>query len=37
MYIINNIIHVFSKIMVNNYGLLKEVVNNKDKLFINKF
>ncbi|KAI3535955.1 hypothetical protein CSPX01_11112, partial [Colletotrichum filicis] len=35
--IIKNLVYVFIKIIFLNYGLLKEIILNRDKLFILKF
>ncbi|OHF01560.1 hypothetical protein CORC01_03050, partial [Colletotrichum orchidophilum] len=34
---IKKLIYIFFKIVIINYGLLKEIIFNKDKLFIIKF
>ncbi|KAK1504311.1 uncharacterized protein CCOS01_16904, partial [Colletotrichum costaricense] len=34
---IKNLIYIFTKVIFLNYGLLKEIIFNKDKLFILKF
>ncbi|KAK1448929.1 hypothetical protein CMEL01_08244, partial [Colletotrichum melonis] len=35
--IIKNLVYVFTKVIFSNYGLLKEIIFNKNKLFISKF
>ncbi|KAI3544658.1 hypothetical protein CSPX01_05457, partial [Colletotrichum filicis] len=35
--IIKNLIYVFIKVILSNYGLLKEIIFNTNKLFILKF
>ncbi|KAK1461900.1 hypothetical protein CCUS01_01490, partial [Colletotrichum cuscutae] len=35
--IIKNLVYVFIKVILSNYGLLKEIIFNKNKLFISKF
>ncbi|KAK1496675.1 hypothetical protein CTAM01_08313, partial [Colletotrichum tamarilloi] len=35
--IIKNLIYVFTKVIFLNYGLLKKIIFNKNKLFILKF
>ncbi|KAK1461781.1 hypothetical protein CCUS01_01371, partial [Colletotrichum cuscutae] len=34
---IKNLVYVFIKVILLNYGLLKEIISNKNKLFISKF
>ncbi|KAK1479633.1 hypothetical protein CCUS01_04762, partial [Colletotrichum cuscutae] len=34
---IKNLVYVLIKVILLNYGLLKEIILNKDKLFISKF
>ncbi|KAI3534482.1 hypothetical protein CSPX01_12099, partial [Colletotrichum filicis] len=35
--IIKDLVYVFTKVILLNYGLLKEIIFNKNKLFILKF
>ncbi|UQC81185.1 uncharacterized protein CLUP02_06671, partial [Colletotrichum lupini] len=35
--IIKDLVYIFTKTILLNYGLLKEIILNKDKLFISKF
>ncbi|KAK1456203.1 hypothetical protein CCUS01_10191, partial [Colletotrichum cuscutae] len=35
--IIKNLVYVFTKVILSNYSLLKEIIFNKNKLFILKF
>ncbi|UQC78025.1 uncharacterized protein CLUP02_03499, partial [Colletotrichum lupini] len=35
--IIKDLVYVFIKVIFLNYSLLKEIIFNKDKLFISKF
>ncbi|KAK1515429.1 hypothetical protein CPAR01_16696, partial [Colletotrichum paranaense] len=35
--IIKNLVNIFIKVIFLNYGLLKEFISNKNKLFILKF
>ncbi|KAK1486576.1 hypothetical protein CABS01_13204, partial [Colletotrichum abscissum] len=35
--IIKDLIYVFIKVIFLNYGLLKEIIFNRNKLFISKF
>ncbi|KAK1705001.1 hypothetical protein BDP67DRAFT_417060, partial [Colletotrichum lupini] len=35
--IIKNLVYVFIKVILLNYGLLKEIIFNENKLFILKF
>ncbi|KAK1471390.1 hypothetical protein CTAM01_16537, partial [Colletotrichum tamarilloi] len=35
--IIKNLVYIFTKVIFLNYGLLKEIIFNRDKLFISKF
>jgi hypothetical protein len=34
---IEELIYIFNKNIIANYGILKEIINNKDKLFISNF
>ncbi|KAK1511500.1 hypothetical protein CABS01_07458, partial [Colletotrichum abscissum] len=34
---IKNLVYIFTKVILSNYNLLKEIIFNKDKLFILKF
>ncbi|KAK1451310.1 hypothetical protein CMEL01_05884, partial [Colletotrichum melonis] len=34
---IKNLVYIFIKVILLNYGLLKEIIFNKNKLFILKF
>ncbi|KAI3533296.1 hypothetical protein CSPX01_12833, partial [Colletotrichum filicis] len=34
---IKDLIYIFIKVILSNYGLLKEIIFNKNKLFILKF
>ncbi|KAK1461044.1 hypothetical protein CMEL01_14680, partial [Colletotrichum melonis] len=34
---IKNLIYIFTKVIFSNYGLLKKIIFNKNKLFILKF
>ncbi|KAI3535811.1 hypothetical protein CSPX01_11149, partial [Colletotrichum filicis] len=35
--IIKNLVYIFIKVIFLNYGLLKEIISDKNKLFILKF
>ncbi|KAK1500217.1 hypothetical protein CTAM01_06816, partial [Colletotrichum tamarilloi] len=35
--IIKNLVYIFTKVIFSNYGLLKKIIFNKNKLFILKF
>ncbi|UQC90002.1 uncharacterized protein CLUP02_15533, partial [Colletotrichum lupini] len=35
--IIKNLVYIFIKVIFLNYGLLKKIIFNRDKLFILKF
>ncbi|KAK1456890.1 hypothetical protein CMEL01_16247, partial [Colletotrichum melonis] len=35
--IIKDLVYIFIKVILSNYSLLKEIIFNKDKLFILKF
>ncbi|UQC84985.1 uncharacterized protein CLUP02_10481, partial [Colletotrichum lupini] len=35
--IIKDLVYVFTKVILLNYGLLKEIIFNKNKLFTSKF
>ncbi|KAK1523159.1 hypothetical protein CPAR01_14012, partial [Colletotrichum paranaense] len=35
--IIKDLVYVFTKVILLNYGLLKKIILNRDKLFILKF
>ncbi|KAK1469472.1 hypothetical protein CMEL01_01239, partial [Colletotrichum melonis] len=34
---IKDLVYIFIKVILSNYGLLKEIIFNKNKLFILKF
>ena len=34
---VEDLTYIFIKYITENYGILKEIINNKDKLFISKF
>ncbi|UQC88581.1 uncharacterized protein CLUP02_14106, partial [Colletotrichum lupini] len=34
---IKDLVYIFTKVILLNYNLLKEVISNKNKLFISKF
>ncbi|KAK1481054.1 hypothetical protein CTAM01_14123, partial [Colletotrichum tamarilloi] len=34
---IKNLVYIFTKVILLNYGLLKKIIFNKNKLFISKF
>ncbi|KAK1479052.1 hypothetical protein CTAM01_14852, partial [Colletotrichum tamarilloi] len=34
---IKNLVYIFTKVILLNYGLLKEIIFNRNKLFILKF
>ncbi|KAK1493786.1 hypothetical protein CTAM01_09247, partial [Colletotrichum tamarilloi] len=34
---IEDLVYIFIKVILSNYGLLKEIILNRDKLFILKF
>jgi hypothetical protein len=35
--IVKDLIYAFNKNVIANYGILKKIISNKDKLFISKF
>jgi hypothetical protein len=34
---VEKLIYIFNRNIITNYGILKEIINNRDKLFISNF